>query len=767
MPIIHICGDIKVFSDAVFLRQKKNSDMDRKNFVDGNWSKKVDVRDFVVCNITPYEGNSDFLLGPSAKTQKLWNLCKEALKEERSNKGVRAIDTKTVSTVKSFTAGYIDRDSEVIVGLQTDMLLKRAMKPYGGFKVVQKALSEHGLEADKYVTEAFTKYAKTHNDGVFDTYTDEIRKFRSLGFLTGLPDNYARGRIIGDYRRVALYGINKLIEYKKQDLQGITGPMSDATIRLREEVAEQLKALNDMIVMGNHYGLDLSRPAATAQEAVQWTYMAYLAAVKEQDGAAMSLGSVSSFLDIYINRDLEAGIISEEEAQEFIDQFVMKLRMVRHLRMEAYEQIFAGDPTWVTESIGGMLADGRSKVTKTSFRFLHTLYNLGPSPEPNITILWSEALPQGFKDFCAKVSIDTSSVQYENDDLMRCNRDSDDYGIACCVSFQELGKHIQFFGARTNLAKTLLLALNMGRCENTGTQIIEGVPSIQNEYLDYDEVIKNFKISMQEVARVYNESMNIIHYMHDKYYYEKAQMALIDTNPRINIAYGIAGLSIVADSLSAIKHAKVKPIRNEDGLTVSFQIEGDFPKYGNDDDRVDFIARDVVEHFNLELQKHRVYKDAASTMSVLTITSNVSYGKKTGATPDGREKGIPFAPGANPMHGRDTHGAIASLNSVAKIDYKDSQDGISNTFSIVPKSLGSNEIDRVANLVASLDGYFVKNAQHLNVNVLNRETLLDAMENPEEYPQLTIRVSGYAVNFTRLSREQQQEVLSRSFHDSM
>lgn len=741
--------------------------MSKMNFIDGNWSKAVNVRDFVIKNITPYEGNSDFLVGPSAKTQKLWNICKAALKEERANNGVRGIDTKTVSTIKSFSAGYIDKDNEVIVGLQTDELLKRAMKPYGGFKVVQKALSEHGLAADSVVTEAFTKYTKTHNDGVFDAYTDEIRRFRSLGFLTGLPDNYARGRIIGDYRRVALYGINKLIEFKKQDLQNIKGPMSDATIRLREEVAEQLRALQDMIVMGNHYGMDLSRPAENAREAVQWTYMGYLAAVKEQDGAAMSLGSVSSFLDIYINRDLEAGVITEDDAQEYIDQFVMKLRMVRHLRMEAYEQIFAGDPTWVTESIGGMLADGRSKVTKTSFRFLNTLYNLGPSPEPNITILWSQALPQGFKDFCAKVSIDTSSVQYENDDLMRCHRDSDDYGIACCVSFQELGKHIQFFGARTNLAKTLLLALNMGRCENTGTQMVEGVPAINSEYLDYDEVIANFKIAMQEVARVYNESMNIIHYMHDKYYYEKAQMALIDTNPRINIAYGIAGLSIVADSLSAIKHAKVKPIRDENGLTVSFQIEGDFPKYGNDDDRVDFIARDVVEHFNNELQKHKVYKNAMATMSVLTITSNVSYGKKTGATPDGRAKGVPFAPGANPMHGRDTHGAIASLNSVAKIDYKDSQDGISNTFSIVPKSLGADEEDRISNLVASLDGYFAKNAQHLNVNVLNRETLMDAMENPEEYPQLTIRVSGYAVNFTRLSREQQQEVLSRSFHETM
>ncbi len=745
-----------------------SKNMERTDFIKGNWCKHIDVRDFVRKNITPYTGDYQFLHGASTKTKKLWHICLEALKEERANNGLRNVDTTIVSTVNSFSAGYIDKESEVIVGLQTDELLKRAMKPYGGFKVVQKALSEHGLKPADNITEAFSKYTKTHNDGVFDAYTDEIRKFRSLGFLTGLPDNYARGRIIGDYRRLALYGINHLIEGKKQDLKNITGPMTDAVIRLREEVAEQIKALYQMIDMGQAYNLDLTRPAENAQEAVQWTYMAYLAAVKEQDGAAMSLGSVSSFLDIFIERDLQAGLISEEEAQEYIDQFVMKLRLVRHLRMEAYEQIFAGDPTWVTESIGGMLVDGRSKVTKTSFRFLNTLYNLGPSPEPNITILWSNKLPQGFKDYCAKVSIDTSSIQYENDDLMRCHRDSDDYGIACCVSFQELGKHIQFFGARTNLAKTLLLALNSGRCENTGTQMIEGIPSMnEDEYLNYDKVMDNFKMAMKEVARVYNESMNIIHYMHDKYYYEKAQMALIDTNPKINLAYGIAGLSIVADSLSAIKYARVKPVRNEDGLTVDFKIEGQFPKYGNDDDRVDFIARDLVNHFSNELKHLQVYKNAKSTLSVLTITSNVVYGKKTGATPDGRAKGVAFAPGANPMHGRDTHGAIASLNSVAKIDYKDSQDGISNTFSIVPKSLGSTEEERISNLVTALDGYFIKNAQHLNVNVLNRELLEDAIKNPEQYPQLTIRVSGYAVNFTRLSREQQQEVLSRSFHESM
>lgn len=742
--------------------------MDLENtFKTGRWCKAIEVKDFVTLNITPYTGDHKFLEGPTARTSKLWDLCKEALKEERQNNGLRDVDVNVVSGMTAFEAGFIDKESEVIVGLQTDKLLKRAMKPYGGYNVVKKALSEHGLKPNPIVHESFSKYTKTHNDGVFDAYTDEIRKFRSLGFLTGLPDNYARGRIIGDYRRVALYGINRLIEGKKEDLQKITGPMSDATIRLREEVSGQIRALHDMIEMGNIYGLDLSRPAQNAREAVQWTYMAYLAAVKEQDGAAMSLGSVSSFLDIFIEKDIQDGKITEIDAQEYIDQFVMKLRMVRHLRMEAYDQIFAGDPTWVTESIGGLLIDGRSKVTKTSFRFLNTLYNLGPSPEPNITILWSKNLPKGFKDYCAKVSIETSSIQYENDDLMRTSSNCDDYGIACCVSMQELGKHIQFFGARTNLAKTLLLAINSGRCENTGTQMVDGVPFIEDEYLEYDKVIANFKIAMKEVARVYNEAMNIIHFMHDKYYYEKAQMALIDTNPKINIAYGIAGLSIVADSLSAIKHAKVKPVRDENGLTVDFHIEGDFPKYGNDDDRVDHIARDVVEHFNMELEKLPVYKNATPTMSVLTITSNVVYGKKTGATPDGRAKGVAFAPGANPMHGRDTHGVIASLNSVAKIDYKDSKDGISNTLSVVPKSLGATPEMRIENLVRTLDGYFGCNAQHLNVNVLDRDTLLHAMEHPEDHPQLTIRVSGYAVNFVRLTREQQQEVLTRSFHETM
>jgi len=741
--------------------------MEVKAFKNKPHINDVNVRDFVFNNITPYHGNSDFLVGPTPNTTDLWKICTEAMAEERVNNGVRRLDTDTISTIDAFGPGYIDKDKEVIVGLQTDELLKRAMKPFGGFKVVQKALEEHGKAPNEKLTELFENYVKTHNDGVFDAYNAEIRKYRSLGILTGLPDNYARGRIIGDYRRIALYGIDFLIEQKKKDQKGIRGPMTDEVIRLREEVSEQIKALQAMINLGEKYGLDLSRPAENAQEAVQWTYMAYLAAVKEQDGAAMSLGNVSTFLDIYIEKDLNDDKITETEAQEFIDQFVMKLRMVRHLRMSAYDEIFAGDPTWVTEAIGGMFSDGRTKVTKTSYRFLNTLYNLGPSPEPNMTVLWSDDLPENFKSFCAKVAIETSSIQFENDALMRKSRGSDDYGIACCVSHQDLGKSIQFFGARTNLAKTLLLAINGGRCELTGKKIFDGVPEYKDEYLDYDTVMTNFKIAMQEIARVYNDTMNIIHYMHDKYYYEKAQMALIDTNPNVDIAYGIAGLSIVADSLSAIKYAKVKPVRNEEGLTVDFEIEGEFPKYGNDDDRVDHLAAKAVADFNYELQQLPVYKNAKPTLSVLTITSNVVYGKKTGATPDGRALGIPFAPGANPMHGRDEMGAIASLNSVAKIDYETAQDGISNTFSIVPKSLGNTLNTRIENLTSILDGYFHQNAMHVNINVLDKETLLDAMERPEEYPQLTIRVSGYAVNFVKLTRDQQLEVISRSFHDSM
>lgn len=736
-------------------------------FKSGIWQEQINVRDFVTNNITPYDGDGSFLCGASATTKQLWQICLDAIKEERANNGVRAIDNQLVSSITSHAAGYIDRDKEIIVGLQTDMLLKRAMKPYGGIAVVEKACSENGVEISPIVKEIFTKYAKTHNDGVFDVYNNEIRTFRSLGILTGLPDNYARGRIIGDYRRLALYGTTRLIEAKKADQLIFNGPMTDERIRLREEIAEQIKALKEVEELGHIYGLDLTRPAETAQEAVQWVYMAYLAAVKEQDGAAMSLGNVSSFLDIYIEKDITAGKINEEYAQELIDQFVMKLRMVRHLRMDAYNEIFAGDPTWVTESIGGTMADGRHKVTKTSFRFLQTLYNLGPSPEPNMTVLWSQRLPEAFKEFCAKVSIDTSSIQYENDDLMQSSRCSDDYGIACCVSYQEIGKQIQFFGARCNLAKTLLLAINGGRCEISGKQVLHGIPQLKSDILDFDEVMENFKLAMTEVSRVYADAMNIIHYMHDKYYYEKSQMAFIDTNPRINLAYGAAGLSIVADSLSAIKHAKVTVARDDNGLSTAFNIDGEFPCYGNDDDRVDTFAREIPIYFNSLLKELPTYKNAEPTLSILTITSNVVYGNKTGATPDGRAKGVPFAPGANPMHGRDTNGALASLSSVSKLDYTHSMDGISNTFSIVPKTLGPSDQDRRENLVSIMDGYFAKNAHHLNVNVLNREMLEDAMEHPEEYPQLTIRVSGYAVNFVRLTRAQQLEVISRSFFEAM
>ena len=738
----------------------------KTQFIEGPWTSGINVTDFVHRNLTSYEGDASFLVGPTQRTTKIWNLCLQALEEERANGGVRSFDPDTVSTITSHKAGYIDKENELIVGLQTDELLRRAIKPFGGIKVVEKACAENGKEVNPRVKDIFTHYRKTHNDGVFDVYTEEIRRFRSLGFLTGLPDNYARGRIIGDYRRLALYGIDRLIEAKTADLKGLTGPMTDARIRLREEVAEQIKALKDIKVMGEYYGLELGRPAYTAQEAVQWVYMAYLAAVKEQDGAAMSLGNVSSFLDIYIEHDLKHGLIDETFAQELIDQFGIKLRMVRHLRMGSYNDIFAGDPTWVTESIGGRFNDGRTKVTKTSFRFLQALYNLGPSPEPNLTVLWSPELPEGFKNFCAKVSVDTSSIQYENDTLMREVRGSDDYGIACCVSYQDIGRQIQFFGARCNLAKALLLAINGGRCENTGTVMVEGIPVLQSDVLNFEEVMHNYKMVLKEIARVYNEAMNIIHYMHDKYYYEKAQMAFIDTDPRINLAYGVAGLSIAIDSLSAIKNAKVTAKRNDIGLTEGFDIQGEFPCFGNNDDRVDHLGVDLVYYFSEELKKLPVYKNARPTLSLLTITSNVMYGKKTGATPDGREKGVAFAPGANPMHGRDKSGAIASLSSVAKLRYRDSQDGISNTFSIVPKSLGPPDEERVENLVTMMDGYFTKGAHHLNVNVLNREMLEDAMEHPEKYPQLTIRVSGYAVNFIKLSREHQLEVISRSFHQS-
>jgi formate C-acetyltransferase len=735
-------------------------------FKEGLWNKKIEVKDFVRRNITPYYGDASFLVAATDRTKRLWEICLEAMREERERNGCRAIDTETISSITSHKAGYIHKELEVIVGLQTDELLKRAMKPFGGIRVVEGAVEERGLQVSERVKEIFS-YAKDHNSAVFSAYDSEILKFRSKGILTGLPDNYARGRIIGDYRRLALYGADKLIAAKQADKTAIDGEMNEHTIRLREEVTSQIKALQDIKELGNIYGLDLSRPAQNAQEAVQWVYMGYLAAVKEQDGAAMSLGNVSGFLDIYIEKDLAEGVITEVDAQELIDQFVMKLRVVRHLRPAAYDEIFGGDPTWVTEAIGGQFDDGRTKVTKTSFRFLQTLYNLGPSPEPNLTVLWSKQLPEGFKEFCAKVSIDTSSIQYENDDVMRPTRGSDDYGIACCVSYQEIGKRIQFFGARTNLPKTLLLALNGGKEEETGVQILRGIEPLESDYLDFDEVMEKFRQAMKEVARVYAKTMNIIHYMHDKYYYEKAQLAFIDTDPGIDIAYGAAGISIIADSLSAIKYAKVKAKRNEQGLTIGFETEGEYPQYGNDDDRVDSIAQEVARFFSTELNRHKCYKNAVPTLSLLTITSNVMYGKKTGATPDGRKAGEAFAPGANPMHGRDVNGAIASLNSVAKLDYCYAQDGVSNTFSMVPKSLGSTREDQVENLVSLLDGYFSKHAQHLNVNVLNRDTLYDAYHNPDKYPQLTIRVSGYAVNFTRLSKAHQLEVIARTFHERM
>ena len=722
--------------------------LERIAFKTGVWKNSINVHDFILQNIKPYKGDGSFLVGPSEKTTKLWDVCKEFLLKERENDGCLAIDTEVISNITSFEPGYIQKEYETIVGLQTDELLKRAMKPFGGIKLVESAVAERGLKVSDRVVDIFN-YAKNHNQAVFDAYDSEIKTYRSKHVLTGLPDNYARGRIIGDFRRVALYGIDRLIAEKKADIANVSGEMNDAKVRLREEISEQIKALLDMKKMAFSYGIDISKPAATAHEAVQFTYLGYLSAVKEQDGAAMSLGNVSSFLDVYIQNDIEEGLIDEVLAQEYIDQFVMKLRLVRHLRPGAYDAIFGGDPTWVTEAIGGQLHDGRTKVTKTSFRFLQTLYNLGASPEPNLTILWSESLPQGFKNFCAQVSIDTSSLQYENDDLMRENRGSDDYGIACCVSYQEIGKTIQHFGARANLPKALLMSLNGGREEAEGVQVVNNISEMDDEVLDYDAVMKSFKKTLAEVARVYAKSMYIIHYMHDKYYYERAQMALIDSNPNIDIAYGAAGISIIADSLSAIKYAK------------------DFPKFGNDDDRVDSIAQEVTKIFIDELRKHETYKNSVPTLSLLTITSNVMYGSNTGATPDGRKAGQAFAPGANPMHGRDENGAIASLNSVSKLNYNDAQDGISYTFTMVPKSLGDNMEEQVANLTTTLDAYFGRNAHHLNVNILNKETLVDAYNHPENYPQLTIRVSGYAVNFVRLSKAHQLEVISRTFHDTM
>lgn len=758
---LYICSIKELIQNSINMK----ADVTPAPFTTGDWTKNVNVYDFVVKNITPYTGDAKFLSGASAKTSRLWDALKEELLKERKNNGCLAVDTETISLMTAFAPGYIKQDDEVIVGLQTDQALKRSIKPFGGVKLVESALKERELTLSERVKDIFN-YAKSHNDAVFSAYDAETRLFRSKHILTGLPDNYARGRIIGDFRRLALYGANFLINSKKAELAQ-PFEVNEHNIRLREEISAQIGALKDMITMAASYGCDVSRPAETAQEAVQWVYFGYLAAVKEQDGAAMSLGNVSSFLDIFIERDIVSGRITEEEAQEMIDQFVMKLRIVRHLRPGSYDEIFGGDPTWVTESIGGILEDGRTKVTKTSFRFLQTLYNLGASPEPNLTVLWSEELPKGFKDFCAQVSIDTSSIQYENDDLMRPNRGSDDYGIACCVSYQKIGKAIQHFGARANLPKALVIALNGGREEHDGVEVIKNIPTLPEGPLDYDMVMDVFKRTMSDLARVYAKAMYIIHFMHDKYYYERAQMALIDSDPQIDIAYGAAGISIIADSLSAIKYAKVTPIRNEKGLTVDFQIDGDFPKFGNDDDRVDSIAKEITNYFINELRKHKTYKHSTPTLSLLTITSNVMYGTNTGATPDGRKAGEAFAPGANPMHGRDSSGAIASLNSVAKLSYVDAQDGISNTFSMIPKSLGDSREEQIDNLVNTMDGYFKNSAHHLNVNVLNRETLMDAYNNPDNYPQLTIRVSGYAVNFVRLSRAHQLEVITRTFHEHM
>jgi len=731
-------------------------------FAEGNWNEEIDVRDFISKNIKPYMGDDSFLAGPTARTMKVWDECVELLEEELK-KGVLDIDTVTVSGINAFRPGYIDRENEVIVGLQTDEPLKRMVNPFGGIRMARQAAAAYGYEIDPEMDSIFTKYRKTHNAGVFDAYTDETKAARTVGLLTGLPDAYGRGRIIGDYRRLALYGADRLIAEKKLDLKRYSGTMDDETIRLREEISEQIRALSSMKDMAAGYGFDISAGAKNAVEAVQFVYFGYLAGIKENNGAAMSLGRVSSFLDIYIERDIEKAILTEAGAQELIDQFVIKLRMERHLRTPEYNELFAGDPNWVTESIGGMSVDGTALVTKTSFRFLHTLTNLGPAPEPNMTVLWSNRLPEGFKKYCAKMSIETDSIQYENDDIMRPVY-GDDYGIACCVSAMALGKQMQFFGARCNIAKSLLYAINGGVDEKKGLLVVPGIEKMEDEILDFDKVMSNFVKVMEYVAGLYVNTMNVIHYMHDKYAYEAGLMALHDSKVERLMALGIAGLSVASDSLSAIKYAKVRPVR-ENGIAVDFEIEGDFPKYGNDDDRADDIAVHVATVFSRELKKHKTYRDAVHTLSVLTITSNVVYGKKTGSTPDGRKAGEAFAPGANPMHGRDTHGALASLNSVAKIPYRDvCQDGVSNTFSIVPEALGKDEGSRISNLVAILDGYFVQGAHHLNVNVLNREKLMDAMENPERYPLLTIRVSGYAVHFNRLSKEQQKEVINRTFH---
>mgnify|MGYP004654427841 FL=1 len=737
-----------------------------QNFKEGKWTKEINVSDFIKKNYKSYKGDETFLEEKTEKTTKIWKECEKLLKKELK-KHVLDIETNKTSGINKFNPGYISKDDNVVVGLQTDKPLKRIVNPYGGMRMVYQELNAYGYKLNKEIDYYFNKYRKTHNQGVFDAYTDDIKKARHVGLLTGLPDAYGRGRIIGDYRRIALYGIDFLINQKQKDLQELTGEMNDELIRLREEVSMQINALNEIKEMGKSYGFDLSKPAKNSKEAVQWTYLGYLAAVKENNGAAMSLGRVDAFLDIYFERDLKTKKITEKQIQELIDNFIIKLRLVRHLRTPDYDELFSGDPTWVTCSVGGTTEKNKSMVTKTSYRLLHTLTNLDPAPEPNMTVLWSNNLPENFKKYCAKLSIETDSIQYENDDVMRPIY-GDDYAIACCVSAMREGKDMQFFGARCNLAKALLYSLNGGIDEVKGDKVLENIKKNEEEILTYKEVKKSYFKVLEQVAKTYSDAMNIIHYMHDKYAYEKGQMALHDTKVNRLMAYGVAGLSVVADSLSAIKYAKVKPIRNKEGIAIDFEIEGDFPKYGNDDDRVDNIAKEILEKFYKELKKHKCYRNANPTLSVLTITSNVVYGKKTGSTPDGRKKGEPFAAGANPMHGRDKNGALASLNSVAKLDYQNCcRDGISNTFSIVPTTLGKTKEEQINNLVGILDGYFIQNAHHLNVNVLTRETLIEAMNNPEKYPLITIRVSGYAVRFNRLTKEQQQEVIKRTFHEKM
>ena len=738
-----------------------------KGFKGKDWKEEINVRNFIQNNYIPYEGDETFLAGPTDRTVELWNKVLKLYDEETKNGGVLAVDASTVSTISSHAAGYIDKSLEKIVGLQTDAPLKRAIMPNGGIRIVEKSCDAAHVELSPEIETIFNNYRRTHNDGVFAAYTPEIRAARSSHIITGLPDGYGRGRIIGDYRRIALYGVDALIEEKKKTLVELQVPtILEDTIRAREEVFDQISALNELKIMASRYGFDISRPASNSKEAVQWVYFGYLGAVKEQNGAAMSLGRVSTFLDIYFERDLKLKTITEEKIQELMDHFVMKLRMVRFLRTPEYNELFSGDPVWVTEAIGGMGIDGRTLVTKNSYRILHTLENLGPAPEPNLTVLWSLRLPENFKKYCTKLSIKTCAIQYENDDLMR-EYWGDDYSIACCVSAMRTGKQMQFFGARCNLAKALLYAINGGRDEMSGKQITEKFEPIKSEYLNYDEVMEKFDLMLDWVARVYINALNIIHYMHDKYSYEKLEMALHDLEILRTMACGIAGLSVVADSLSAIKYAKVKVIRDETGLATDYEVTGDFPKYGNDDDRVDQIAVDIVKKFMNKIRKQKTYRNAKPTMSILTITSNIVYGKNTGNTPDGRRSGEPFGPGANPLHGRDTNGASAVLNTIAKLPYSYSEDGISYTFSITPSTLGKDEESRVNNLVSLLDGYFVQRSHHINVNVFDRQLLLNAMEHPEKYPQLTIRVSGYAVKFVTLTKEQQLDVINRTIHESI